>query len=654
MASKIEFITINERYPEPGQDNDSQGFRDNFAAIKKSLGTANQEITDLQNNAVRKDTISSSLENNTLERLNLKSFTQQVATGEDGSARQTVPSQSSPQEGEPGSAPEGIDLIDFDAGQYQSFTVTGDVDFSFINWPEENYGSIIVELTADTNGPYTVTFSSDGGGLIKKDPNVLWDDALNQGEEYSATRLKAEIGLPSEEYVLIDDSTTDLLSQVFEFWTYNWAEDDPGTVYVKYLGGFNNTSEATSGAGTSDVQFLNDLDDVDAPYGSVQDGQTIVWDPTAGPLDDDTGQPVGRWIPGEASGGGGAEEITIASASADFTVDTDDINTYIRVTSFGTVDVNVPTTTLENIPVGSSVSFFQNGVGTVQIVPDPAVTVNSSSGFLTTRDQYSAMTLTKIGENEWDLIGDIAAFVFVCGISWLALNEDQYADKAISIGEQAPTDDVRTLFALDGSQMLHLVDPYDNPVDGSFVFITNSDGELEASFGTADPVHDLLFWVADGSDPLNYFTTGTDFESDEAVIYFRPNFDSSTIPEAVYTFNLVYRDPNAYASFGPKPTASSVSLTVTAEDYDANPDKVYAIPFPSPGAFNGISVAAGNLGGAILDFRLCKDFAQQKWPFNTQIPIGTIPDDPIIETETDLDNTPDIIVDEPDQGGGPE
>jgi hypothetical protein len=604
MASKIEFITINERYPEPGQDNDSRGFRDNFAAIKKSLGTANQEITDLQNNAVRKDTISSSLENNTLERLNLKSFTQQVATGEDGSARQTVPSQSSPQEGEPGSAPEGIDLIDFDAGQYQSFTVTGDVDFSFINWPEENYGSIIVELTADTNGPYTVTFSSDGGGLIKKDPNVLWDDALNQGEEYSATRLKAEIGLPSEEYVLIDDSTTDLLSQVFEFWTYNWAEDDPGTVYVKYLGGFNNTSEATSGAG-----------------------------------------------------GGGAEEITIASASADFTVDTDDINTYIRVTSFGTVDVNVPTTTLENIPVGSSVSFFQNGVGTVQIVPDPAVTVNSSSGFLTTRDQYSAMTLTKIGENEWDLIGDIAAFVFVCGISWLALNEDQYADKAISIGEQSPTDDVRTLFALDGSQMLHLVDPYDNPVDGSFVFITNSDGELEASFGTADPVHDLLFWVADGSDPLNYFTTGTDFESDEAVIYFRPNFDSSTIPEAVYTFNLVYRDPNVYASFGPKPTASSVSLTVTAEDYDANPDKVYAIPFPSPGAFNGISVAAGNLGGAILDFRLCKDFAQQKWPFNTQIPIGTIPDDPIIETETDLDNTPvnapDIIVDDPDQDGVP-
>jgi len=52
--STINTNGINTNYPVPGQNNPSQGFRDNFTAIKTNLNTAGVEITDLQNKVVLK------------------------------------------------------------------------------------------------------------------------------------------------------------------------------------------------------------------------------------------------------------------------------------------------------------------------------------------------------------------------------------------------------------------------------------------------------------------------------------------------------------------------------------------------------------------------------------------------------------------------
>ena len=49
MASTIDTTNLNQLYPVAGVDNDSQGFRDNFANIKTNLETASSEITALQN-----------------------------------------------------------------------------------------------------------------------------------------------------------------------------------------------------------------------------------------------------------------------------------------------------------------------------------------------------------------------------------------------------------------------------------------------------------------------------------------------------------------------------------------------------------------------------------------------------------------------------
>lgn len=49
MSSNINYTAIDVTYPVAGIDNNTQGFRDNFMAIKNGLSTASSEISELQN-----------------------------------------------------------------------------------------------------------------------------------------------------------------------------------------------------------------------------------------------------------------------------------------------------------------------------------------------------------------------------------------------------------------------------------------------------------------------------------------------------------------------------------------------------------------------------------------------------------------------------
>jgi hypothetical protein len=65
MTSSINPNNIDGAYPVAGQDNDSQGFRDNFTNTKTNFGYAKDEITDLQAKAVLKSAlIGTTLNNN--------------------------------------------------------------------------------------------------------------------------------------------------------------------------------------------------------------------------------------------------------------------------------------------------------------------------------------------------------------------------------------------------------------------------------------------------------------------------------------------------------------------------------------------------------------------------------------------------------------
>ena len=62
--STINTNGINVNYPVPGVNNNSQGFRDNFASIKTNLDEAGTELTDLQNKVVVKQALTGTTLNN--------------------------------------------------------------------------------------------------------------------------------------------------------------------------------------------------------------------------------------------------------------------------------------------------------------------------------------------------------------------------------------------------------------------------------------------------------------------------------------------------------------------------------------------------------------------------------------------------------------
>jgi hypothetical protein len=70
--SSINPNNINGSYPIAGQDNDSQGFRDNFTNVKNNLTFAKTEIEDIQTNAILKVALAGTTLDNNLNNAILK------------------------------------------------------------------------------------------------------------------------------------------------------------------------------------------------------------------------------------------------------------------------------------------------------------------------------------------------------------------------------------------------------------------------------------------------------------------------------------------------------------------------------------------------------------------------------------------------------
>lgn len=192
MASNIISETIDEEYPVAGQDNDSQGFRDNFNVIKTGLATANSEITDLQDNSARTDTNNNFLGN-------------QISTAEFVNTSETI--------FQGGSITAGVEL-NYTNGHYQVFNIENtDLTLTFTNFPAQSFGKMRVELYGDGTNR-TVTFVSPSGDVIT-DENPAWT------------------GSPKTAVVVSDDTNP----VVLEFWSSNGGS----TVLGKYLGYFTSS-----------------------------------------------------------------------------------------------------------------------------------------------------------------------------------------------------------------------------------------------------------------------------------------------------------------------------------------------------------------------------------------------------------------------------
>ena len=141
MTSAINPNDIDGTYPIAGQDNNSQGFRDNFTNTKTNFQYAANEITDLQTNVVLKAALTGTVLDNDmggspLSNANISDFSAVAAIL--GTLSGTV-------------------TINYVAGHYQTVTTGGSISLAFTNFPAAgNFGVVRVQVTVN-NTAYTVT-----------------------------------------------------------------------------------------------------------------------------------------------------------------------------------------------------------------------------------------------------------------------------------------------------------------------------------------------------------------------------------------------------------------------------------------------------------------------------------------------------------------
>lgn len=84
-----------------------------------------------------------------------------------------------------------------------------------------------------------------------------------------------------------------------------------------------------------------------------------------------------------------------------------DITTVQKCSSASAIVITIPTYASVALPADTEILFVRYGVGGVTFAGDAGVTLNSSSGKKSINKQYEAVTLKKMGADEWLLIGSL-------------------------------------------------------------------------------------------------------------------------------------------------------------------------------------------------------------------------------------------------------
>jgi hypothetical protein len=147
MTSSINPNNIDTTYPVAGQDNDSQGFRDNFTNIKTNFEYAETEIDDLQAKGIFK----SALTGTTLDNDMAGALVENMKTQGFRGTRIALGSVT------------GSTAIDYAAGQWYTVTTGGSITLAFSNIPSAGNASWFNVRITVANIAHTVTLPAAVG-----------------------------------------------------------------------------------------------------------------------------------------------------------------------------------------------------------------------------------------------------------------------------------------------------------------------------------------------------------------------------------------------------------------------------------------------------------------------------------------------------------
>jgi hypothetical protein len=182
MASSIVPGNIDPTFPTAGQDNSSQGFRDNFTGIKNNFTEAKTEIEALQSNKANLNS-TNDFNGNTISDAVFKDNSETVYNH--------------------GTISSGTITLNHENGHYQTATITADTTFSFLNFPPSGaLGRIILDVTVSP-GATNLVFPS---AVIKAD-NVT-------GSDGTSDTIAPGLGRALYEFMSPDGGTTVLMHQL--------------------------------------------------------------------------------------------------------------------------------------------------------------------------------------------------------------------------------------------------------------------------------------------------------------------------------------------------------------------------------------------------------------------------------------------------------
>lgn len=213
MTSNINPNNIDGTYPVAGQDNNSQGFRDNFTNTKTNFQYASDEITDLQSNAILK----AALAGTTLDNDMLGSLVYNGTIADFGLPRVSLGSVS------------GSQTINYALGHIQTLTTGGSVSLAFSNFPAAGITGIVNVGISVTNPSYTVTFP-------------------------------AAVNVNTQGIQGLNTSTNVISFAAPGFYAFQFLTDDGGTsIEVKQVNSkltpFNNSSEDLAASGAANLSL---------------------------------------------------------------------------------------------------------------------------------------------------------------------------------------------------------------------------------------------------------------------------------------------------------------------------------------------------------------------------------------------------------------
>ena len=90
-----------------------------------------------------------------------------------------------------------------------------------------------------------------------------------------------------------------------------------------------------------------------------------------------------------------------------YTLSLDDVEKLLVCDNANPITITVPNGSSVAFEIGTRIDVIQEGVGTVTFLEDSAVTINSKEGNKSIGDRYVAVSLIKVEEDTWYLIGDL-------------------------------------------------------------------------------------------------------------------------------------------------------------------------------------------------------------------------------------------------------